>query len=89
VHADEGFKRFDVTPQQMAVIQGRLIEVLYRQGLWDQGVRFGMNFNTERTRFWVLIHPGRSGLTPQRCSTASLAARDEARPLSTLGITHG
>jgi hypothetical protein len=66
VQADEGFKRFDVTPQQLAVIQGRLIEVLCRQGLWDQGVRFGMNFNTDRTRFWVLIHPGRSGLTPQQ-----------------------
>lgn len=66
VQADEGFKRFDVRPQQMAVIQGRLVEVLCRQGLWDQGVRFGMNFNTDRTRFWVLIHPGRSGLTHQQ-----------------------
>jgi hypothetical protein len=66
VQSEEGFKRFDVTPEQMAVIQGRLVEVLCRQGLWDQGVRFGMNFNQERTRFWVLVHPGRSGLTAQQ-----------------------
>ena len=55
--------RFDVTRQQWETIGHRLIEVLCRQGLWQQGVRFGTNFNQERTRFWVLIDPGRSGLT--------------------------
>jgi hypothetical protein len=58
-----GFVRFDVTRQQWETIGHRLIEVLCRQGLWQQGVRFGTNFNQERTRFWVLIDPGRSGLT--------------------------
>jgi hypothetical protein len=27
---------------------------------------FGMNFNEDKTRFWVSIHPGQSGLTHQQ-----------------------
>jgi hypothetical protein len=37
--------------------------VLIDGNLWPQGVRFGMNFNEDKTRFWVDIYPGRSGLT--------------------------
>jgi hypothetical protein len=62
----EAAVRFDVTEQQLQVIESRLIEVLCRQGLWRQGVGFGMNFNQERTKFWVLIHPGRSGLSARQ-----------------------
>ena len=38
-------------------------DVLVDEGLWQQGVRFGFNFNQEKTRYWVIIHPGDSGLT--------------------------
>jgi hypothetical protein len=57
--------RFDVTPQQWEVIGSRLREVLCRQGLWRQGVGFGANVEPQGTRF-VMIHPGRSGLTARQ-----------------------
>ena len=41
-------------------------EVLVHQGLWQQGVRFGFNLNREKTAYWVIIHPGDSGLTHQQ-----------------------
>jgi ATP-dependent Clp protease ATP-binding subunit ClpA len=59
----EGWERLDITPQQWEVIHPRVGEVLMDQGLWQQGVRFGFNLNEERTRYWVSIHPGDSGLT--------------------------
>jgi Clp amino terminal domain, pathogenicity island component len=59
----EGWERFDITPQQWEVIHPRVKEVLVDQGLWQQGVRFGFNLNQEKTRYWVIIHPGESGLT--------------------------
>jgi ATP-dependent Clp protease ATP-binding subunit ClpA len=62
----EGWERFDITPQQWEVIHPRVKEVLFDQGLWQQGVRFGFNFNQEKTRYWVSIHPGDSGLTHQQ-----------------------
>jgi Clp amino terminal domain, pathogenicity island component len=62
----EGWERFDITPQQWEVIHPRVKEVLMDQGLWRQGVRFGFNLNEERTRYWVIIHPGDSGFTPQQ-----------------------
>ena len=57
--------RFYVTPQQMEVIERRLFEVLCGQGLWRQGVGFGTNLDQKGRRF-VLIHPGRSGLTARQ-----------------------
>ena len=36
------------------------------EGLWQQGVRFGLNLNEDKTRYWVIIHPGESGLTHQQ-----------------------
>jgi ATP-dependent Clp protease ATP-binding subunit ClpA len=62
----EGWERFDITPQQWEVLHPRVKEVLVDQGLWQQGVRFGFNLNEERTRYWVIIHPGDSGLTHQQ-----------------------
>jgi ATP-dependent Clp protease ATP-binding subunit ClpA len=62
----EGWEHFDITPQQWEVIRPRVKVVLVDQGLWQQGVRFGMNFNQDKTRFWVSIHPGESGLTCQQ-----------------------
>ena len=60
-----GGERFDITPAEWEVIHARVKVVLSDEGLWQRGVRFGMNFNTEKTRFWVSIHPGDSGLTHQ------------------------
>jgi hypothetical protein len=61
---DPGWVQFRVTPEQMAVIERRLLEVLCRQGLWRQGVGFGTNVD-QKGRF-VMIHPGRSGLTARQ-----------------------
>jgi hypothetical protein len=62
---DPGWVQFYVTPQQMEVISSRLLEVLCRQGLWRQGVGFGTNVDQDGKRF-VMIHPGRSGLTARQ-----------------------
>jgi Clp amino terminal domain, pathogenicity island component len=62
----EGWEHFDITPQQWEVIHPRVKVVLVDGGLWQQGVRFGFNFNEDKTRFWVSIHPGESGLTHQQ-----------------------
>jgi Clp amino terminal domain, pathogenicity island component len=59
----EGWERFDITPQQWEVIHPRVKDVLLDEGLWQQGVRFGFNLNQEKTRYWVIIHPGDSGLS--------------------------
>ena len=62
----EGWEHFDITPQQWEVIHPRVKAVLVDEGLWQQGVRFGFNLNQDKTRFWVIIHPGDSGLTHQQ-----------------------
>jgi ATP-dependent Clp protease ATP-binding subunit ClpA len=62
----EGWERFDITPEQWEVIHPRVKEVLVDSGLWQQGVRFGFNSNQDKTRYWVSIHPGDSGLTHQQ-----------------------
>jgi hypothetical protein len=62
---EDAWVRFDVTTQQYEVIESRLLEVLCRQGLWRQGVGFGTNVDPQGTRF-VMIHPGRSGLTARQ-----------------------
>lgn len=60
-----GWERFDITPEEWEVIHPRVKVVLSDEGLWLRGVRFGMNFNEDKSRFWVSIHPGASGLTHQ------------------------
>jgi ATP-dependent Clp protease ATP-binding subunit ClpA len=62
----EGWERFDITPEQWEAIHPRVKEVLVDEGLEQQGVRFGFNLNEDKTRYWVTIHPGESGLTHQQ-----------------------
>ena len=47
------------------MVDGRLLEVLCRQGLWRQGVGCGANVDPHGTRL-VMIHPGRSGLSARQ-----------------------
>ena len=62
----EAWTQFYVTSQQLEVINSRLREVLCRQGLWRQGVGFGVNFDQDKSKWFVMIHPGRSGLTARQ-----------------------
>jgi hypothetical protein len=71
----EAWAQFYVTSQQLE--NSRLRKVLCRQGLWRQGVGFGVNFDQGKSKWFVMIHPGRAGLTAGRCSTASWVARHE------------
>jgi hypothetical protein len=54
----EGWERFDVTPEEREMIRPRVGKVLAGP-LWKQGVWYGGSDT------WVMIHPGRSGLTPR------------------------
>jgi hypothetical protein len=58
----DGWEQFRVTHAEFEVIQARLGDVLF-SGLWDQGVRYGMNPEGELVQ--VMIHAGRSGLAPR------------------------
>ena len=62
----EAWAQFYVTSQQLEVINSRLRKVLCRQGLWRQGVGFGANFDQDKSKWFVMIHPGRSGLTARQ-----------------------
>lgn len=63
---EDAWVRFDVTREQLQVLEPRLLRVLCRQGLWRKGVGFGVNFDQERNTWFVLIHPGFSGLTARQ-----------------------
>lgn len=63
---EDAWVRFDVTAEQAQVIEHNLVKVLCRQGLWRQGVGFGVNFNQDRTRWFVMIHPGFSRLSARQ-----------------------
>ena len=63
---EDAWVQFDVTAEQAQVIEHNLIKVLCRQGLWRRGVGFGINFNQDRTRWFVMIHPGFSGLSARQ-----------------------
>lgn len=67
-HSAEGprARRFEVTRRQLAVIGSHLFEVLCRQGLWQQDVGFGFNYEKDPNRAFVLINPGRSHLTARQ-----------------------
>jgi hypothetical protein len=67
-HSAEGprARRFEITRRQLAVIDSRLIEVLCRQGLWQQDAGFGFNYEKDPNRAFVLINPGRSRLTAKQ-----------------------
>jgi hypothetical protein len=61
-----GARRFEVTRQQLEVITSHLLEVFCDQGLWQQGAGFGFNYENDPNRAFVLISPGRSGLTAKQ-----------------------
>jgi hypothetical protein len=76
-HSAEGprARRFEITRRQLAVIDSRLIEVLCRQGLWQQDVGFGFNYEKDPDRAFVLINPGRSRLTAKQILDRLLGRR--------------
>jgi hypothetical protein len=57
---------FIVDAQQYELIGKRLHQVQQREGLWDQGVRFGANVDPETGEYVVLIKPGRSRLSARQ-----------------------
>jgi sarcosine oxidase gamma subunit len=64
VGTDGGYQVFEVTPQQYELISQRVHQVIVRQKLYDQGVRFGAGVN--QGKHMVLIDPGFSGLTARQ-----------------------
>ena len=64
IGTDGGYQVFEVTAQQYELIGRRVSEVIVRQKLWDQGVRFGAGVN--QGKHHVLIDPGFSGLTARQ-----------------------
>jgi hypothetical protein len=64
VGTDGGYRVFEVTAQQYQLIGQRVHEVIVRQKLWDQGVRFGAGVN--QGKHHVLIDPGFSRLTARQ-----------------------
>ena len=65
VGADDNFQVFEVTAHQRELVARNAVKVLNRQGLWDQGVRFGITDPFKKQHF-VLINPGLSGLTARQ-----------------------
>jgi hypothetical protein len=67
-HSAEGprARRFEITRQQLLVISHHLIDVFCRQGLWQQDVGFGFNYEKDPNRVFVLVNPGRSSLTAKQ-----------------------
>ena len=65
VGTDGNFQVFEVTAHQRELVAKNAVKVLTRQGLWDQGVRFGIT-NPFKKRHFVLINPGLSGLTARQ-----------------------
>jgi hypothetical protein len=62
----DGYYRFIVSAQQYELIGERLNQVLRREGLWDQGVRFGANVDPATGEYFVLIKPGLSRLSARQ-----------------------
>jgi hypothetical protein len=65
VGTDGNFQVFEVTAQQRELVARNAVKVLTRQGLWDQGVRFGIT-DPFKKQHLVLINPGLSGLTARQ-----------------------
>jgi hypothetical protein len=66
VRVVDGYHMFVVNAQQYELIGRRLNQVLRREGLWDQGVRFGANINPDTGEHFVLIKPGLSRLSARQ-----------------------
>ena len=62
----DGYSMFEVTAQQYEIIGKHWYQVYVRDGLWDQGARFGANYVPEEHLHFVLIDPGLSGLTARQ-----------------------
>ena len=62
----DAWEQFDVTAEQMRMIERRIFRVLCREGLWRKGVGFGAGFDPDRSTEFVMIHPGFSGLTARQ-----------------------
>jgi hypothetical protein len=65
VGTDGNFQVFEVSAQQRELVARNAVKILTRQGLWDQGVRFGIT-DPFKPRHLVLINPGLSGLTARQ-----------------------
>jgi hypothetical protein len=66
VRVVDGYDVYEVSAQQYELIGKRLGQVLHREGLWDQGVRFGANADPARDSYVVLIKPGLSQLSTRQ-----------------------
>ena len=66
VRVVDGYVVYEVNAQQYQLIGRRLVQVLHREGLWDQGVRFGANADPSRDWYVVLIKPGLSKLSTRQ-----------------------
>jgi hypothetical protein len=66
VRVVDGYSIVKVNAQQYELIGRRLYQVLRREGLWDQGVRFGANADSAKDDYFVLIKPGLSQLSARQ-----------------------
>jgi hypothetical protein len=62
----DGYHMFEVSPQQYEIIGRNVPRVLGREHLFDQGVRFGANYDRDRDLHFVLIDPGFSRLSARQ-----------------------
>ena len=61
-----GSSMFEVNAEQYEIIGKHVYQVLFRDRLWDQGVRVGANYVPEKHLHFVLIDPGFSRLTARQ-----------------------
>jgi len=66
VRVVDGYDVFAVNAQQYELVGKRIFQVLRREGLWDQGVRLGVNSYPEKGEYLVLVKPGFSGLSTRQ-----------------------
>jgi hypothetical protein len=62
----DGYHMYEVSPQQYEIIGRNAARVLGREGLLDQGVRFGANYDRDKDLHFVLIDPGLSRLSARQ-----------------------
>jgi hypothetical protein len=57
---------FAVSPQQYELVDRNFYQVIIREKLWDEGVRFGAGFDQARQVHLILIDPGFSQLSARQ-----------------------
>jgi hypothetical protein len=62
----DGYHMYEVSPQQYEIIGKHVYQVLFREKLSDQGVRFGANYDPAKHLHFVLIDPGFSQLSARQ-----------------------